>query len=217
MSRARPLPPLLIGLGVIAGALALLLAIGWAVGRWPLALDRTIIVGLRQWHGPDWLPDAARDVTALGSVTVLTLVTLTAAALLLASGHRLTALAAVLAAISGGQAVTLVKHLVHRPRPTLVEHWTTVHDLSFPSGHSASSAVVYLTLAVLATRLVEGRALRRTILTLAVLLVGAIGVSRVYLGVHWPSDVAAGWCLGTLWAIGWWQATTAMRTSLRGQ
>ena len=216
LTRRRP-PPLLAGLGVIALACALLLAIGWALGRWPVAVDRAILIGLRQWRGPGWLREAAQSVTAVGSPTVLTLVTVGAVALLLAARHRTAALAAVAAAISGGVAITVIKQTIARPRPTVVDHWTVVHDLSFPSGHSASSAVVYLTLAALAAQVVDGRALRRTIMAIAVLLVGMIGVSRVYLGVHWPSDVLAGWCLGTLWALGWWLATGAWRASLRRQ
>ena len=202
---------------MIAFACVLLLGIGWALGRWTVGFDRAILVGLRRWGGPAWLREAAVNVTAVGSPTVLTLVTAGGAALLVAARHRTTALVAIAAAISGGWAITLIKRTIHRPRPTLVEHWTAVHDLSFPSGHSASSAVVYLTLAALATQVVKGSALRRTIMALAVLLVGMIGVSRVYLGVHWPSDVLAGWCLGTLWALGWWLATASLRRSLRGE
>lgn len=209
------MPPVLAGAGVIALAIAVVLAVGWAVGRWPVALDRSIMLGLRAWGGPPWLREAAVNVTALGSVTVLTLAVVVAAGLMAAQRHYLTALAAVLAAVTGGWAVTLIKHTIARPRPTLVEHWASVHDLSFPSGHSASSACVYLTLAALATRFMATRAARRYLLTVAILLVGAIGVSRVYLGVHWPSDVLAGWSLGTLWALGWWLLTERWRTSLR--
>ncbi|WP_425228981.1 phosphatase PAP2 family protein [Sphingomonas sp.] len=216
----RP-PPLLIGAGLIALAVALVLGAGAALGRWPVGWDQAIIVGLRRWAvsgaAPSWLREAASDVTALGSVTVLTLVVIAGAGLLIAQRHYLTALAAVLAAITGGQAVSLIKHLIHRPRPTLVEHWASVHDLSFPSGHSASSAVVYLTLAALATQVMRERAARRYLLGAAIMLVGAIGVSRVYLGVHWPSDVLAGWSLGTLWALGWWFLTARFRASRGGR
>ena len=210
-SPPRALPPLLVGAGLIALALAVVLGAGLALGRWPLAFDRAVLVGLRDWGGPPWLRQAAGDVTALGSPTVLTLVVIGATGLLVASGHRRTALATLLATISGGWAIRALKALVHRPRPTVVEHWATVHDLSFPSGHSASSAVVYLSLAALASQLVRGQAARRTLLAIAIALVGAIGVSRVYLGVHWPTDVLAGWSFGTLWALGWWRATAAWR------
>ena len=213
----RRLPPLLAGAGVIALAVALVLGIGAAVGRWPVAFDRSIMLGLRAWGGPPWLREAAVNVTALGSGTVLTLVVIVVAGLLIAQRHYLTALTTVLAALTGSLAVTLIKHHVGRARPTLVEHWATVHDLSFPSGHSASSACVYLTLAALATQVTAQRAARRYVMAVAILLVGAIGVSRVYLGVHWPSDVLAGWSLGTLWALGWWLATAKWREALRGR
>lgn len=210
ISFRRP-PPLLAGLGIIAFALALLLGLGLIVDRWTFAFDRAILVGLRRWGGPGWLREAAEAVTAVGSPTVLTLVTAGAAALFVAARHWRTAAMAAAAAVTGGWAITLIKRTIHRPRPTLVEHWTYVHDLSFPSGHSASSAVVYLTLAALAAQVATTSALKRTIMGCAVLLVGMIGVSRVYLGVHWPSDVLAGWCLGTLWAVGWWLATASLR------
>lgn len=191
-----------------------MLAVGWAVGRWPVAIDREIMLGVRAWAGPSWLRRMAVWVTTLGNPATLTGVVLVTAALLAIARHRLTALVTMLAALTGGWAVTLIKLLIHRPRPTLVEHWAVVHDASFPSGHSAGSAVVYLTLAALGTQIVRGRGTRRAIIALAVLLVGAIGCSRVYLGVHWPSDVLAGWSLGTAWALGWWLATARARASL---
>lgn len=215
------MPPVLVGAGVVALAIALLLGVGAALGRWPVAFDRSIMLGLRAWAvseaAPPWLREAAVNVTALGSGTVLTLVVIVAAGLLIAQRHYLTAVATVSAALTGGWAVSLIKHHVARARPTLVEHWATVHDLSFPSGHSASSACVYLTLAALATQVMRERTARRYVLAVAILLVGAIGASRVYLGVHWPSDVLAGWSLGTLWALGWWLATAKWRASLRAR
>ena len=219
LSVARRMPPVLVGAGVVAFAVALVLGVGAAIGRWPVSFDRSIMLGVRGWavsgDAPSWLRKVAIDVTTLGSGVVLTLVVLAAAGLLIAQRHFLTALTTVLAALTGGWAVSLIKHTVARPRPTLVEHWATVHDLSFPSGHSASSAIVYLTLAALATQVMRGRTARRYVLCVAILLVGAIGASRVILGVHWPSDVAAGWSLGTLWALGWWLATAKWRASLR--
>jgi undecaprenyl-diphosphatase len=106
---------------------------------------------------------------------------------------------------------------VLRARPDLVPHLVDAGGYSFPSGHATSSAVVYLTLASLAGQVTPNRAARRYLLVVAVLLVGAIGCSRVYLGVHWPSDVLAGWSFGTLWALGWWTATARARAAIGGE
>lgn len=213
-SRKRALPPLLVGAGIAAAGIALVLLLGLAVGHWPFAFDRRIIVGLRAWSGPRWLPNAARDVTALGGGVVLTIVVVAVAGLLLVQRLWLTALSTVAAAITGGWVVSLVKAHLARPRPDLVPHWVAVGNMSFPSGHSADSAVVYLTLAALATQVTRDIATRRYIVAVAILLVGAIGCSRVYLGVHWPSDVLAGWSFGTLWALGWWKATARAKQTI---
>lgn len=209
--RGRPLPPVLAGAGVGAVAIALLLLAGLAVDRWPFGFDRAIITGLRAWHGPAWLPEVATDITALGSPTVLTLAVAVVAGLSLVQRRWRAAAAVVLASASGAMVVTLLKSHVVRLRPDLVPHLVPASGYSFPSGHATSSAVVYLTLAALAGQGMPDRAARRYIRLVALLLVGAIGTSRVYLGVHWPSDVMAGWSLGTLWALGWWLATARSR------
>lgn len=213
----RRLPPLLIGLALIAAGLAVLLALAFATSRYPFAFDRAIIVGLRQWGGPPWLPKAAADITALGGGVVLTLIVAIVVGFLLVQRLWLTALATALATFSGGVIVDLVKGLVVRARPDLVPHLVDAHGYSFPSGHATSSAVVYLTLAALAGQVTPDALARRYLLVVAVLLVGAIGCSRVYLGVHWPSDVLAGWSFGTLWALGWWSATARARMAIGGE
>ncbi|WP_176500711.1 phosphatase PAP2 family protein [Sphingomonas sp. HMP9] len=172
---------------------------------------------MRAWHGPSWLPNVAIDVTALGGGIVLTLVVVVVTGLLIVQRLWLTALATLAASITGGLIVDFVKAQVNRPRPDIVEHLVTVSNMSFPSGHSANSAIVYLTLAGLASQVTENRATRRYLLVVAILLVGAIGCSRVYLGVHWPSDVLAGWSFGTLWALAWWLATARVRASIGGE
>lgn len=214
LSTRRP-PPLLTGVGLAGGAIGLLVLGGLLLDRWPLAFDRAMMLWIRGLGGAPALRHAARDVTALGGGTVLTLVVLLAAGLLTALRHHFTALMLVAAAWSGSLAVSWLKSFVGRPRPALVEHWAYVDNASFPSGHAASSAVIYLTLAALASQVVRERAARTYMLGGAIMLAGLIGVSRVYLGVHWPSDVLAGWSFGTLWALGWWRATAWARASLR--
>ncbi|MGP7794776.1 phosphatase PAP2 family protein [Sphingomonas sp. CLY1604] len=213
----RRLPPLLAGLALIAAGLAVLLVGAFATSRYPFAFDRAIIVGLRQWGGPGWLPKVAGDVTALGGGVVLTIVVVVAAGFLIVQRLWLTALAVALASLTGGWAVDLIKGMVLRARPDLVPHLVDASGYSFPSGHATSSAIVYLTLAALAGQVTRDRASRRYLLVVAVLLVGAIGCSRVYLGVHWPSDVLAGWSFGTLWALGWWTATAGARQAIGGE
>jgi undecaprenyl-diphosphatase len=207
----------LAGASVGAAGIAVVLLIGMAIGHWPFAFDRAIIVGLRDWGGPSWLPKVAADVTALGGGVILTIVVLLATGLLAVQRLWLSAAATLAASISGGLVVSLVKTEVARPRPDLVDHLVQVSNMSFPSGHSANSAIVYLTLAGLASQVTVSAAARRYILVMAILMVGAIGCSRVYLGVHWPSDVLAGWSFGTLWALGWWLATARARDAIGGE
>ena len=213
----RPVPPILAGAAIAALGIAIVLVGGLLVDHWPFAFDRDIVLALRRWGGPPWLRYAAIDLTALGSVTVLTLVVIATAALLLAERLWLTALATVAACWSVSWVVSATKAMVARPRPTLVSHLVEVQNASFPSGHAAGSAAVYLTIAALATQVLVRPASRRAVLGFAILLVGAIGCSRVYLGVHWPSDVLAGWSFGTLWALGWWIATARARRAIGGE
>ncbi len=213
----RHLPAVLAGASVAAVGIVLILLVGLAVDHWPFAFDRSIILGLRAWGGPSWLPKVAADVTALGGGIVLTIVVVIVAGLLIVQRLWLTALAIVASSVSGNIIVELVKLHVARPRPDIVVHLVTVTHMSFPSGHSANSAIVYLTLAGLASQVTQDRATRAYMLVVAILLVGAIGCSRVYLGVHWPSDVLAGWSFGTLWALAWWLATARVRSSIGGE
>jgi undecaprenyl-diphosphatase len=98
----------------------------------------------------------------------------------------------------------LLKHLYGRPRPDLVPHGVYVYSASFPSGHSMLSATVYLTLAALIASLEPRRGAKILVFVTAVLVMVAVGVSRIYLGVHWPSDVLAGWCAGAGLALVAW-------------
>lgn len=156
--------------------------------------------------GPKWFEEMARDVTALGGASVLLLITLATATYLVIAGKRHAALL-VVAAAGGGQLLSsLFKMGFARPRPDLVPHGMLVYSASFPSGHAMVSAVTYLTLGALLARLHRPRALKGFFLGMAVALTILVGLSRIYLGVHWPTDVAAGWAAGSVWASLCWLA-----------
>jgi undecaprenyl-diphosphatase len=148
--------------------------------------------------------EAGRDLTALGGIAVLTL---TVAAVLGFLWLRKMYGAAwlVLLATSGGLIASMaLKHLFQRDRPSIVPHLSIVSSSSFPSGHSMLSAVVYLTLGALLARFVEQRRMKAYFLLVALALSFLVGVSRVYLGVHYPTDVLAGWSAGLAWALACW-------------
>ena len=185
------------------------------------AFDEAILLGLRNPAdvsdpiGPSWVEESARDVTGLGGYVILTLLTLSAILYLLMAHKRHAALL-VLVAIGGGMLLsTALKFGFERPRPDLVPHDTRVYTASFPSGHAMLSAVTYLTLGALLARVQQRRRIKAFLLGLAVILTLGVGVSRVYLGVHWPSDVLAGWCVGAAWADLCW--FVALQLQRRGQ
>lgn len=202
---------LLVGLLLVAGALYAFLQIADEVIEGETALfDRAIMLALRdpadltQPLGPRWLREAARDVTALGSTTVLTFVTLGVAGFLALSRRRATAML-VLAAVGGGTLLSnALKYLFDRPRPDIVPHAMEVYTQSFPSGHSMLSAVTWLTLGALLARTEPRRRVKTYVIAMAMATTLAVGMSRVYLGVHWPTDVLGGWTLGAAWALLCW-------------
>lgn len=154
--------------------------------------------------GPRRVEEAVRDITALGSVMVLSLISSVVAGFLLLT-RRYHALLLLASALAGGSILNwTLKNYFNRARPEYVSQLHHVDSYSFPSGHSLLAAVVYLTLGALVARLVAKRRQKVYILSVAVLLTFLVGVSRVYLGVHYPSDVLAGWSVGLLWAILCW-------------
>jgi undecaprenyl-diphosphatase len=154
--------------------------------------------------GPPWLHEVGRDLTALGGVAFLSLMVAAVAGFLLLR-QLYGALWLVLAATAGGLvASTLLKLLFERERPSIVPHLSIVSTHSFPSGHSMLSAVVYLTLGALLGRIVPGLRYKAYFLLVALTLTFLVGVSRVYLGVHFPTDVLAGWSAGLAWAALCW-------------
>ena len=165
--------------------------------------------------GPEWFEEVIRDFSALGSIAVLTALSLTAVGFLFLQNKKKLALF-MLASVTGGLLLsTVLKHGFDRPRPDLVPHETYVMTASFPSGHSMLSAVVFLTLGGLLARYTKERRLKSYILTVSILATCIVGCSRVYLGVHWPTDVLAGWTAGSSWSLLCW--LTALLLQKRGR
>jgi undecaprenyl-diphosphatase len=174
------------------------------------SFDRAILLAMRNPDdrtdpvGPPAVEDAIRDVTALGGVTGLALLTLAVGGFLILDG-KLRMAAFLLAAIATGWlASSILKLAFERPRPDLVPHGAHVYTASFPSGHSMMSALTYLTLGALLARSQQRRRIKAYLLLVSVFLTAAVGLSRVYLGVHWPTDVLAGWTAGAVWAVLCW-------------
>ena len=177
--------------------------------------DRLILLAMRTPGdlavpiGPHWLEQTAVDLTALGGVPVLSVITVIVLGYLIATNKPKMALL-VLVSAAGGTAISFsLKHFFQRARPDLVPHEVATYTSSFPSSHAMMSAMIYLTLGVLLAQVQHSRRARAYVMTVALLLTLVVGTSRVYLGVHWPTDVLAGWSLGSAWAMlcgaaAWW-------------
>jgi undecaprenyl-diphosphatase len=185
------------------------------------AFDEAVLLALRSRSdlsdpiGPLWFEEAVRDVTALGSDVVLAFVTLSVAGFLLLARKHAAALLVLISVFGGAALGSSLKTLFERPRPDLVPHGVEVYTASFPSNHAMLSAVTYLTLGALLARLEVKPAVKAYFLAVSVLVTVVVGVSRVYLGVHWPTDVLAGWSVGAAWAMAVWLA--ALWLQRRGQ
>jgi len=154
--------------------------------------------------GPTWLIQAAIDVTALGGTTVLALF-LTIVVGYLALESRYDAVVLVVVATAGGGLLGEgMKWWFARARPQIVPHLVNVGSASFPSGHSMLALVTFLTLGALLARFVQRRRTRTYCITVSLLLSLLVGLSRIYLGVHYPTDVLAGWSVGLAWALLCW-------------
>ncbi len=174
------------------------------------AIDRQLLLLLRNPHdpyhtlGPNWLQEMMRDFTGLGGTGVLTLVTLSVTGFLMLERKRHAA-ALLLVSVIGGVIITnALKLAFARPRPEFSNYEPLIATASFPSAHSMMSAVVYLTLGALIARTRPDPLVRVYILGLAIFVAVIVGISRVYLGVHWPTDVLAGWAVGSAWALFCW-------------
>jgi undecaprenyl-diphosphatase len=193
--------------GVLALALGFVVVAGLVTGGSTRHFDEWLMASLRQAHdpsdmiGPRWLEGAALDLTALGGWVVLGLTVLAVTGYLLLHGLRRNALFVFAASAGGWMLNWALKAAFDRARPDIVPHLREVMTSSFPSGHAMTSAAVYLTLGVLLMRIAEGRLARYYCLAMALLVTFLVGASRVVLGVHYPSDVLAGWLAGTCWAL----------------
>ncbi|MEO6395081.1 MAG: phosphatase PAP2 family protein [Devosia sp.] len=171
-----------------------------------LAFDNAILLWFRDPQntadplGPPWLQEAVRDITALGSFSILALLLLLVVLALAMSGRRGTALFVAGSVIGGEILSTIFKNVFNRTRPEFIDP-AHVLSASFPSGHAALSAIVYLTLGTILAGSTDKLSLRVFYLGVAIFLTLIVGVSRLYLGVHYPTDVIAGWALGIGWAL----------------
>ena len=195
---------------LIAGLVAVLLV--WAfigisgemvegdTGAFDMALLRAA-QSLRTGH--PWVTEVMRDLSGLGSTAVLTLFTIITLGYLVVVRSRSTALLVAAAVIAGTVGINLLKTLFGRSRPDPSFAGLLAPGMSFPSGHAAMSAIVFLTLGALLAS-TRSRALEQVyILAMATLMTVLVGTSRIALGVHWATDVLAGWALGTAWALIW--------------
>jgi len=185
--------------------------------------DEWVISSLRkpsdpsQLKGPRWLAWGAQDITALGGPTVLGLTVLAVTGYLLLHGLYRNGLFVFSASVGGWVLNWVLKQAFARARPGIVPHLREVVSSSFPSGHALTSAAVYLTLGTLLMRIAEGRLAKYYCIAIAMFVTFLVGVSRVFLGVHYPTDVLAGWLIGMSWALLCWvvERTLERRAGLK--
>jgi undecaprenyl-diphosphatase len=176
------------------------------------AFDRKLIRLLRhsdmggQPIGPAWFKDSMRDVTALGGFTFLTLMTIVVVLSLFFHRKRREGIIVATTAISSQTSIEILTFLYDRPRPDPVLPQLHAYTASFPSGHTTESTAIFLTVATVIAALEANDNVKILIYAVAAFIIFAIGLSRVYLGMHWPTDVLGGWVLGTAWALAAWTA-----------
>lgn len=199
--------PLLAAIAVISGLILAFLQIADEMGEGEMeGFDNAILMLFRdpnnvdQVIGPLWVQEMVRDITALGSFSLLGLIVFLVCVTLVMARIRGAAILVVVSVLSGTLLSTVLKMGYDRPRPDLaaMSHQFTA---SFPSGHAMLSAVTFLTLGAVLAQLAPTRALRIFAFVVAIFLTLIVGSSRIYMGVHYPSDVLAGWCLGAAWAL----------------
>ena len=183
-----------------------------------LAFDREVMLALRSSAdprvpiGPTWLPEAARDLTSLGSIIVLVIITLAVVGYLFLARRSAVAWLTLITVFGGIALSDLLKLAFERARPDVVNPLARVFTTSFPSGHATLSAITYLTIGAILARSQPLSTISVYFLSLAAFLTMLIGVSRIYLGVHYPTDVLAGWRIGAAWAMGCWAIMTYLQS-----
>ena len=201
---------LLVGLGGCILVLVFLKLSSAVMEGETLAFDREIVQAFRKADdpsrpiGPAWIESSLLDITAIGGPTVLTLTVLAVIGFLVLQARYHSAVAILLTAASGEVLNAAMKGVFMRPRPTIVPHLRAAFETSFPSGHAMQSAIIYLTLGAMLMRLSERRLTKIYCCTVAMTATLLVGLSRVYLGVHYPTDVLAGWIVGLFWASLCW-------------
>lgn len=184
---------------------AIVLASTWFSLGQPNGFDQTVLLLFRDDSlnliGPHWLSVIVRDITALGSNWVLLYMMISLSAILWCSQRRLDAMKILIMTV-GGVAISLgLKYVFERARPDLVPHLIEVYSPSFPSGHASMSMVCFLGTAVVLSRNWAHAQARHLFIIMAIFSAVLVGVSRIMLGVHWPTDVIAGWGIGILWVL----------------
>ena len=216
---------------MILGGAVLILALIWIFAKLASEVmegetrqfDEWVLSALRQpsdpsqLKGPRWLKWGAEDITALGSPTVLGLTVLAVTGYLFLHQLYRHGIFVFVASAGGWILNSILKQVFARTRPDVVPHLREVVSLSFPSGHALTSAAVYLTLGALLMRIAEGRLAKYYCMAIAMFVTFLVGTSRVFLGVHYPTDVVAGWLLGMSWALLCWvvERTLERRAGLR--
>ena len=201
---------LLVGLGGCILLLVFLKLASVVMAGGTIDFDKKILLAFRKSDnpslpiGPAWMTGVLMDLTALGGPTVIALLVLAAIGFLVLQTRYWTAGFIFMTALSGEAVSYAMKGMFARPRPTVVPHLREAFSSSFPSGHAMQSAIIYLTLGAVLMRIAEGRLTKIYILTVAMLLTFVVGLSRVWLGVHYPTDVLAGWIVGLFWASLCW-------------
>ncbi|MEN0037837.1 MAG: phosphatase PAP2 family protein [Cellvibrio sp.] len=207
---SRELPVLIALFSIMASLWGFTLLTEVALQNEPHEFDRALLLSMRNPAdlsdpiGPGWAEEIGRDFTALGGNAVLIFLTTAVIGYLLLDRKPRMVIVVLIATLGALAVSSTLKKTIDRDRPDLVPHGSIVYTASFPSGHSMLSASTYLTLGALLAQLQRRKVIKAYILMICVTITLLVGLSRIYLGVHWPTDVLAGWTAGAGWALGCW-------------